>query len=57
MESSFPTFSRKLPLYGLTPSKLLQENLDLPFHDFSKILTPPHIKKGTVSLTVPSTVT
>ena len=57
MESSSPTFSRKPPLHGLTPPKLLQENLDLPFHDFSNILTPPHIKKGTVGLTVPSIVT
>ena len=57
MESSAPIFYRKPPLYGLPPPKLLKENLDLLFHDFSKILTPPDINKGTVSLTVPSTVT
>ena len=56
MGSSAPIFYRKPPLYGLPPPKLLKENLDLLFHDFSKILTPPDINKGTVSLTVPSTV-
>ena len=37
-------FSRQTRLYGIPPSPFLQENLDYPFYDFSKISTPIKIR-------------
>ena len=58
--STYPSFYRQPPhphppLYGLPPPPppFLHENFDPPFHDFSKIPTPPINKKGVHTMLYP----